>query len=272
MIERFLPERVDVTDALPVLGHPPQTSLGPVVRVLVWNILKARRTGFVADFEALTRDRDLVLLQESVLNAPSDRLFADSRRFQWIMGRSFREPRSGREHGVKTGAVCPAIEVACWQSRHAEPLSNTRKSLLATRYRIAGTGTGTGTDAGAGSGEGTELLVLNMHAINFVAAPKYLSHLAQLGRAMAVHRGPLILAGDFNTWNERRRSSLIDVTREAGLQQAPLDRRARVAHLARHLDHLLYRGLRLRSAISLEHIDSSDHAPIEATFEYPGSG
>jgi len=266
MIDRFLPERVDVTDAPPVLGHASRETLGPVVRVLVWNIFKARRTGFVTDFEALTLDRDLVLLQESVLNAPSDRLFADSRRFQWIMGRSFREPRSRREHGVKTGAVCPATEVACWQSRHAEPVSNTRKSLLATRYRIAGAGSGTGT----GAGEGAELLVLNMHAINFVAAPKYLSHLAQLGRAMAVHRGPLILAGDFNTWNERRRSSLIDVTREAGLNQAPLDRRARVAHLARHLDHLLYRGLRLRSATSLEHIGSSDHAPIEATFEYPG--
>lgn len=259
MIRRLLPEKIDIEDELPMLGQASRASLGPVVRVLIWNILKAKRAGFADDFGSLVHDRDLVLLQEAVLNAPSDRLFANSRRHQWVMGRSFREPVSQREHGVKTGAVCPALSGVCWQSPHTEPLSNTRKSLLATRYPICGA---------QGRSRAT-LLVLNMHAINFVPTAKYLAHLRQLGEAMAAHRGPLLLAGDFNTWNVSRRNSLFDLTRDAALLPAPLVRRARLAHLSMHLDHLMYRGLELRLSSSLEHVTTSDHAPIAATFEYP---
>jgi len=261
MIRRFLPEGIDVDSDLLTLGRAPRETLGPVVRVLVWNIFKARRRGFASDFQALVHDRDLIVLQEAVLNAPSDKLFADSHRHRWVMGRSFRDPLSRREHGVKTGAVCPAISGLYWHSPHTEPLSNTRKSLLATRYPIVGTG------ALAPS----ELLVLNMHAINFVPAAKYQAHLRQLGEAMTAHRGPLIVAGDFNTWSVRRRDSLFDLTRDAALLHAPLARRARVAHLAMHLDHLMYRDLELRLASSLEHVTSSDHAPIAATFAFSGA-
>jgi len=248
----LLPQRYSADDAPHVLGRPAGTTLGPVIRCLVWNILKARRARWTMDFADLVADRDLVLLQEAVMRAPSDALFTSSERFEWVMARSFREPRSGVEHGVKTGCVAPSRSRRFFLSPNAEPLSNTQKLLLVTRYPLPG--------------DRETLLVLNMHAINFVTISKYARQLEQLESALAAHVGPVILAGDFNTWSPTRLERFVEVAAGAGLEEAAMDRRSRLAHLNSHLDHVFYRGLTLRGVASLSHVNSSDHAPITATF------
>lgn len=249
---RPLTERFTVEDDVQRLGTAPRTALGPIIRCLVWNIFKARRRRWAVDFAHLIADRDLVVLQEAVFGAPSDPLFTNSKRFEWIMARSFRSVRSGVEHGVKTGCVAAAADCRFFLSPHAEPLSNTQKLLLATRYPLVG--------------ETATLLVLNMHAINFVTIAKYASQLDQLERVLAAHGGPVLLGGDFNTWSPARLERFLDVAARGGLEEAVMDRRSRLAHLNNHLDHVFYRGLTLRGVDSLGHIVSSDHAPITATF------
>lgn len=256
MLKTLLPENFGERDSLRHVGHARQTALHGAVRLLVWNILKGRRRDFPDDFKDLIADRDLVMLQEAVFNAPSDSLFA-GQRIEWIMARSFREPRGGIEHGVKTGCVCAAETTDFYRSPHSEPVTQTQKLLLSTSYPIS-----------SGDHQDPErLLVLNMHAINFVTVRKYLDQLDQLAFALTHHVGPVILAGDFNTWSLRRRDSFFDLARDAALHEVPLERRSRVSQLAMHLDHVFYRGLRLRQAESLGHITSSDHAPITATFD-----
>ena len=252
LTQALLPVSYSAEDALQVLGHPRREALGPVIRCLVWNILKARRRHWAIDFGELVADRDLVLLQESVLRAPSDTLFTSSERFEWVMARSFRQPRSGVEHGIKTGCAVAACARGFHLSPHPEPVSNTHKLLLVTRYPLAG--------------ESETLLVLNMHAINFVTIEKYARQLEQLRAALAAHVGPVILAGDFNTWSPGRLERFVHVAEGAGLREAPMDRTSRLAHMNRHLDHVFYRGLTLRGAASLGHVQSSDHAPLTATF------
>ena len=274
-LARLLPETFEAREGLRAVGRAERDALGPTLRVLCWNILKARRAAFVEDFRRLTADRDLVLLQEAVLNAPSDALFTDDPRHRWIMARSFRDPRSSIEHGVKTGAVAAPLEARCRVSPHAEPLVRTPKMLLATRYALApgpreAAAAGGAMGAAGGdpvAGGSPSLLVLNMHAINFVSVAKYLDHLEHLVEALGGHEGPVLLAGDFNTWSVRRRASFFSVAGEARLLEAEMERGARLGHLNSHLDHVFYRGLRLRSIASLERVASSDHAPIVATFE-----
>jgi len=249
----LMPVSYSAGDALLVLGEPRQQALGPVIRCLVWNILKAKRAHWADDFGDLIADRDLVLLQEAVLRAPSDTLFSRSTRLEWIMARSFRDPRSGVEHGIKTGCVAAAQQRDFHLSPYSEPVSNTRKLLLVTRYALRG--------------ERATLLVLNMHAINFVTLVKYAGQLEQLRRELAAHDGPVLLAGDFNTWSPARLERFVAVTAEAGLHEAAMSRSRRLAHLNSHLDHVFYRGLRLRGVAALERVRSSDHAPITATFE-----
>ena len=261
-LARLLPETFEAREGLRAVGRAERDALGPTLRVLCWNILKARRAAFVEDFRRLTADRDLVLLQEAVLNAPSDALFTDDPRHRWIMARSFRDPRSSIEHGVKTGAVAPPLEARCRVSPHAEPLVRTPKMLLATRYALA-----PALSPAPGAAPAPTLLVLNMHAINFVSVAKYLDHLEHLVEALGGHEGPVLLAGDFNTWSVRRRASFFSVAGEARLLEAEMKRGARLGHLNSHLDHVFYRGLALGAIASLGNVSSSDHAPIVATFE-----
>lgn len=249
----LLPHCYAADDELQVIGRAQQETLKPVIRCLVWNILKAKRASWNEDFRKLIADRELVLLQEAVLNAPSDSLFRQSERFEWVMARSFRHPRTHVEHGVKTGCVVEASERHFYLSPHAEPLLQTQKLLLTTLYPL--------------QNETAQLLVLNMHAINFVSVQKYVEQLDQLAAALAPHNGPVILAGDFNTWNPARLAHFQTIARKAGLVEAAMQRQSRLAHMNQHLDHVFFRGLTLRSVESLPHYASSDHAPITATFE-----
>lgn len=255
---RLLPQSFTADDDLKVMGSAPQQTLGPVMRCLLWNILKAKRSNWLSDFSHLIADRDIVMLQEAVFNAPSDPLFTKSERFEWVMARSFKDPLSQKEHGVKTGSSACAIERHFYMSPHTEPVMQTQKLILTTLYPLANSD--------------EQLLVLNMHAINFVSVKKYAQQLKQLSVALGQHTGPVILGGDFNTWTPVRHALFLDVTRRAGLEEANMKRRTRMTHMNQHLDHLFYRGLTLRCVESLPDYYSSDHAPITATFEFPEHG
>lgn len=255
MIKQLLPHCFTADDDLREVGRACDKALGPLIQCLVWNIFKAKRARWAEDFSTLIADRNLVLLQESVLNAPSDGLFEQHDGMQWVMARSFRAPSTAIEHGIKTGCSVSAVSQHFYLSPHAEPLSQTQKLLLATQYPLQNLP--------------STLLVLNMHAINFVGVHKYAEQMAQLSAVLLPHQGPVIMAGDFNTWSARRLAHFLDVASEAGLVEASMERTSRLAHMNRHLDHVFYRGLTLRCVESLGQYRSSDHAPIVATFELP---
>jgi len=257
-LPKILPKKFNADDELQVIGGPKVGCLGPAVRCLLWNILKAKRENWLADFSALLEMSDLVMLQEAVFNAPSDSMFTQQDGFEWVMARSFKDPLSQIEHGVKTGCICTATERHFYLSPHAEPVLQTQKLLLTTLYPL--------------KGSEKHLLVLNMHAINFVNIKKYAEQIDQIGAVLGLHSGPVILGGDFNTWNPARLAHFQRVTSEAGLVEAVMVRSSKLAHMNQHLDHLFYRGLRLESVESLESVQSSDHAPIVATLTYVPGG
>ncbi len=253
MNKRLLPKSVDEADSIQHMGTANQAALGPVIRCLVWNIFKAKRSHWLADFKALTADRDLVCFQEAVVNAPSDDAFASSQRFEWVMAGSHEHPQSGVVTGVKTGCVTKPLKQTVHRSNYSEPVLKTQKLLLETHYAI--------TDSTH------SLMVLNMHAINFVSVKKFVDQLDQLSMALGYHDGPILLAGDFNTWSPKRLSHFIAMATDAGLTEAGMQRRVKMRHLNAHLDHVFYRGLSLMAVESLEHVTSSDHAPITASFK-----
>ena len=50
------------------LGTASETSFGPSLRLISWNIYKARRRGWLTDLTTISTGADLVLLQEAVLH------------------------------------------------------------------------------------------------------------------------------------------------------------------------------------------------------------
>jgi endonuclease/exonuclease/phosphatase (EEP) superfamily protein YafD len=249
---RLFPKLFTASDTLHILGGGAQAALSPSFDLLVWNMWKGRGRGWDNDFQALVQGKEVLILQESIFNSPFDPLFAGNDRFEWVMARSFIDSKTQACTGVKTGAVVKSLAQSFYASPDVEPLSRTPKMLLATSYPLAGTD--------------KTLLVVNIHAINFVSIEKFARQMKQVVEAIGAHEGPVVLAGDFNTWNKARYNSLLTLADDMGLTEVKLTRKGNPAHLNKHLDHIFYKGLRLESAEVLMNIRSSDHFPITAKF------
>ncbi len=104
------------------------------------------------------------------------------------------------------------------------------------------------------------------------------SQLGDIETVIAQHDGPVILSGDFNTWNKERLSFLKNMITRLRLEEVIFseeDTKALIRFpLSDPLDHIFFRDLKVRehSPDVLETIRSSDHVPMIVEFylpEYP---
>jgi endonuclease/exonuclease/phosphatase (EEP) superfamily protein YafD len=165
----------------------------------------------------------------------------------WLLASSFM--LHAHETGVLSAArVRPAS--ACVQ-RVFEPLLRLPKSAVITRYAMKGTA--------------QPLAVANLHAINFTLGVRaYRTQLEAIAAELGQHRGPLIVAGDFNTWSSRRFAVVRAVMQRLGLVAVPPPTDTRTRVFGRQVDHIFVRGLEVVDAEAPE-VESSDHNPLLAT-------
>jgi endonuclease/exonuclease/phosphatase (EEP) superfamily protein YafD len=244
----MMKSRYSKTEALKFMGKAPSQELGPNIEILVWNVFKCKKKGWQTDFTTLIHGKDLVLLQEAILNSTFDSLFHNSSQHQWIMASSFMNLKTNIETGVKTGSRVVAEKHHFSASIHGEPITKTKKMSLATEYPLETLG--------------QSLLVINAHIINFVSFEKFRAHLEQIATTLEHHNGPILLAGDFNTWNGRRLNYFDQLAKSFALTEVEMTRQPRMNHLYRHLDHIYCRGLDVVDVRVHTHIHSSDHYPI----------
>jgi endonuclease/exonuclease/phosphatase (EEP) superfamily protein YafD len=230
------------------MGRASKPVFGPNINILIWNVFKCQKKAWCDDFIALLHNKDLVLLQEAILNSPLDVQFNQSVQHQWIMARSFRNVKTNIETGVKTGSTVTAKQHYFAASTHSEPITKTKKMLLATVYPL-------------GNAE-QSLLVINCHIINFVSFKKFSAHIAQVFQTLEHHEGPVLLAGDFNTWNNKRLKYFDQMAKSFALVEVKMMRQPRINHFFQHLDHVYCRGLEVTDAHVHTNIHSSDHYPI----------
>lgn len=215
--------------------------------LMTWNVYKARAEHWPDDFARLSRGQDVVLLQEAHLT-PRFRAALWRVGYSWDMAHAF--DIAGAETGVLTASRIPASG-ACL-SRASEPLIQTPKSVLVTKYPF--------------NGSAAELWVANLHGINFTLGTKgFEEQLKSLATLLVPHRGPLIVAGDFNNWSKKRSVILDRVTNQLGLEPVPLAQDGRSRHFGHPVDHVFYRGLEISRAEVLD-VSSSDHNPIRTEF------
>lgn len=234
------------------LGSASKTDFGPSIKMISWNMFKARRRGWLLDLEALTSGVELVLLQEAVLHGGLAQPFHLASGLEWIMAENLRSSGGHITTGPKTGSRVSAVESSAIRSKDEEPILATPKTLLTTTYPFAG----------------TSLLVVNVHAINFVTIPKFVRQIEQVVEPLTTHEGPCIVAGDFNTWSGSRWHILKEAMDATDMTRVPVQSR-RLRHFNQVLDHVFYRDLRLMNARALPHVKSSDHIPLWAEFGMP---
>jgi endonuclease/exonuclease/phosphatase (EEP) superfamily protein YafD len=136
--------------------------------------------------------------------------------------------------------------------RFREPLLHTPKTSLLTRFDLS---------------EGGSLVVVNVHAINFTMdAIRFRASWQELETVLQPHAGPLIVAGDFNTWNADRQAVVVNATRRMGLTPVHFSSDQRTRIFDRTVDHVYYRGLLPLEALVHE-VKTSDHNPMRVTFK-----
>lgn len=236
------------TQSVARLGVASAPDFGPSIKMISWNMFKARRKGCMPDLANMTAGVELVLLQEAVLHGGIAQPFHLASGLEWIMAENLGIAQ-GLTTGPKTGSRVAALSSKVFKSPDREPIVATPKTFLVTSYPFAG----------------KTLMVVNIHAINLVSTAKFARQIEQIIGPVEAHDGPCIVAGDFNTWNESRWHLLHKAMTQLGLMRVPVAA-PQWRHFNQVLDHVFYRDLRLVSARPLMHVKSSDHVPLWAEF------
>ncbi|MFU9135597.1 endonuclease/exonuclease/phosphatase family protein [Erwinia tasmaniensis] len=216
------------------------------LRVLVWNIFKQQRADWLSVLQNFGKDAHLVLLQEAqttpelVRFATSNYLAADQ-----VPAVSLPQHPSG----VMT--LASAHAVYCCPLREREPLLRLSKSALVTAYPLP---------------DEQMLMVVNIHAVNFsLGVDVYSKQLGPIGEQIIHHKGPVIMAGDFNAWSRQRIYALYNFARDMGLKEVSFTDDHRRKAFGRPLDFVFYRDMRVTEATVLV-TRASDHNPLLVEF------
>ena len=210
--------------------------------LITWNVHKGQDTGWQEDLERLSKQADFVLLQEATqhqnLSTFSTALFVSSFSFNELLSGVKTFTQTQPEWYCGGGVAEPIIQIPKVASVMNLPLE-----------------------------KGNSLLLINVHLINFEwGISAYQAQLEQLFSFVENHQGPIIMAGDFNAWNEDRLNFVNNLIQKYGLDSVALSQDERVRFLGYPLDYIFTRGVKVVSATS-EVVTSSDHNPLLMEFE-----
>lgn len=234
----------------PICLQPNYCALPETFSLVVWNLQKTDFSHFThrtIDQLLPIHPAHLLSLQETAIQPQQNTFF----NLPFYMAPNIQTPK--KLFGVLTAS-------AYQQSAHHQCLTQcrelgltTHKTALITQHLLA---------------NGQYLTHVNIHAINFVPHHLFKKELLSIWHKIQKTTGPLIISGDFNTWNQARFSTLIEVTKKLNLTQVKFADVRPIKTLNRQaLDHIFYRGLTLQDATALSVPQISDHNPLLANFQ-----
>lgn len=222
------------------------------ITLLNWNIYKGQKDNWAEDFRKLSDGQDLLIIQEALLN-PEVTETLKQQSIHWTLNTGFYF--NDEATGVLTGSRVQPVS-SCGM-RTTEPFLRLPKTVLVNKYELSGTD--------------EKLLVANIHSINFTLGTEvYRRQIENLTAAIAQHRGPVIVAGDFNSWSDQRKKIIENMVADLSLKAVTYTSHNRVKIFGNAIDHVFYRGLETVSS-EAQPVTSSDHNPIRVTFRTPAA-
>jgi endonuclease/exonuclease/phosphatase (EEP) superfamily protein YafD len=239
-------------NVITTIGNVNKTELDPKsIKLLIWNLYKGQRESFENNFIELAKAKDILVLQEMYLDQKMTTLFSGLSSFYFVGATSFLD--DGIRTGVLTAALGRAKESKYLGSHFTEPIINTPKMSLLNYYAIRGFK--------------SQLLVVNIHAINFVTVSAFEHQINDLYFKVKDYSGPIIFAGDFNTWSLGRMEVLKSYIGKLKLKEVHFDKDERLKFMGYPLDHVFYSsGMQLLKASVRGEFVGSDHKPLEVEF------
>ena len=218
--------------------------------LLVWNVLKGKRSDWTSDFLRFCNAKDLLIIQEAYLTEEFRNMLG-KKHYNWDMSIAFEYKNI--KAGVLTASKIEPSFVCTLQKK--EPLIRIPKTILITMYPL--------------SGRDQSLLVANLHLINYtVSVSQFRAQVQQMERILSKHQGPLVVAGDFNTWSDKRMAVIDASAGQLNLKAVTFKDNNQSLVLGHNVDHIFYRGLEPLEAISTV-VTTSDHNPLQIKFRLP---
>lgn len=246
----------DDADVVTQINMPTRSRLNPAsINILVWNMYKGARSDWARDYKALSGNKDILFLQEVLLDKKMRKIFNEDAVNSYLVATSFRD--SWQENiatGVATASDIRPVDSYYLRSHYREPLIDTPKMGMFVEYQLAGSN--------------KTLLTANIHAINFVSTEKHKNMLDEIEMALADHNGPMILAGDFNTWSDRKTHSLFEMAQRLGLAEVTFKDDTRTQFMGNALDWIFVRDLKVKGTHVHRDVISSDHRALVAELSF----
>lgn len=222
--------------------------------LMSWNAYKVdhKKPQIFADFIKATYtkfDINIFCLQE-VVDYPKSQFPIENFRVNFASNIVLKN----RNYGVATVTNSPINKSIKILTSHKESVINTHKASLISHIDFYG----------------HRVIIVNIHAINFKSNRVYEYEFKKIKELINLdkHHHPVIIAGDFNSWNRKRLKLIKDFCREFSFKIAFLDEQKLVKSFQNnHLDFVLYRKLKLDNACVLDCNKISDHNPIIAKFK-----
>lgn len=218
------------------------------IALLNWNIYKGNEDNWQQDLSFFARTHDIMTLQEALLDEQLTQLLSQYK-LNWVMNSAFY--LNGAAAGVMTTAKTKAIHSCGFKTN--EPIIQIPKSTLLSYYVINGTK--------------KRLLVANIHSINFSLGIKtYQQQLETLYEVIKHHDGPMIVAGDFNSWSDERMMLVQGLMEKLSLSSLDYPVNTKTHVFGKAIDHVFYRSLEPINN-QIVQVSSSDHMPISVNFK-----
>jgi endonuclease/exonuclease/phosphatase (EEP) superfamily protein YafD len=217
------------------------------ISLLNWNVYKGSGEHWADDFEQLSQSKDIITLQEARLDEHLHQTL-DELKLYWDLTTAFLYNKL--KVGVLTASRVPPVSQCSVHSK--EPIIQLPKTLIVNLYPL--------------SGSEYQLLVANIHSINFTfGTKKYQEQITALQRVIQPHSGPVIVAGDFNSWTDSRMKIITQFKNDLSLSSLPYQNHNRTQIFGNAIDHIFFRELSATN-VEIPKLTSSDHNPILVTF------
>ena len=220
---------------------------------MIWN---AHKEGFDSpwkqEFKQLAKGMDFILLQESLTRVNfflTKYIFPEVyKEYAGVVGFSFYY--LGKFNGNINLSNYQSEKARVLHSPDREPVVNTAKPTLITRYRLA---------------NGKLLTLANIHAINFVDWKTFSRQIIKTIKYLKDLDGPIIFGGDFNCWNQEKYDFMQNSLAAEGFTQVKLRHPERVKKVFDFpIDHIFTRDVEVVDADYLLN-KTSDHTPMSLT-------
>lgn len=239
-------------------SYDKEANINDSIRIVNWNIHKE---GNLSEWKKvitrIVKDKkpDFILLQEVRLDGKVGDFISKDLKYGWEFSPNLYQGKYDAYSGVLTASHIKPKMVESALSNGTELFSKIQKTVLFTKYPIGS--------------PSLELLVVNIHGINInIDLDGFKEQIRYIAEVVMRHDGPVILAGDFNTWKEARLDHLSKLVKEMELVKIDFGSNADYVEtmFGNPLDHIFISKEKLEvikgSQDVIVDIKSSDHSPL----------